>query len=84
MVNEKARKGWLPNEILIRKKTENKSARITWCDNKTSLSVDFYRKGEDKSMVVVQHLKIPDSNKAKEMKEFWGKKLDILKNELGI
>jgi uncharacterized protein YndB with AHSA1/START domain len=81
-VDNKIRKDWLDEEITIRKSTENKSARITWSDSVTSLSVDFYPKGEGKSQVVVQHLKIPDSDMAKAMKEYWGEKLDKLKASL--
>jgi hypothetical protein len=79
-IDKEVRKQWLPNErIDIRKATPNKSARITWSDDKTSLSVDFYEKGAGKSQVVVQHLKIPDSKMAGEMKEYWGRKLEELK-----
>jgi uncharacterized protein YndB with AHSA1/START domain len=76
------RKKWLKEKIIIRKATENRSVRITWSDNETSLSVDFYPKGNGKSQVVVQHLKIPDSKKATELKEYWSKKLNELKSLL--
>lgn len=80
---DKLRSEWLPGEnISIRKATENKSAHITWSDNKTSLSVDFYQKGESKSQVVVQHLKIPNSEMAAEMKEYWSRVLNNLKSFL--
>ena len=78
-VDERLRKKWLNEDIVIRKATGNKSARITWSDGTTSLSVDFYPKSDAKSQVVVQHLKIPDSKMAGEMKEYWGKKLEELK-----
>jgi hypothetical protein len=78
-VNDEIRNQWLSEKITVRKATESKSARITWSDGNTSLSVDFYPKGETKSQVVVQHLKIPDSKMADEMKEYWGKKLEELK-----
>jgi hypothetical protein len=79
-IDIKTRNKWLPKEkILIRKTTENKSARITWSDQSSSLSVDFYPKEKAKSQVVVQHLKIKDSKKAIEMKEYWSKTLDRLK-----
>ncbi len=81
-LDEKLRNKWLKEKITIRKATENKSARITWSDNETSLSIDFYVKGDAKSQVVVQHLKIPDSLMAAEMKEYWGEKLDLLKSFL--
>ena len=74
------RKGWLKEKgASITKATENKSVRILWSDNETRLSVDFYSKGEAKSQVVVQHLKLPNSEKATEMKEYWSRALDRLK-----
>lgn len=81
-VSDEIRKDWLDEEIVIRKATRDKSARITWSDGATSLSVDFYPKGEGKSQVVVQHLKIPDSEMARDMKEYWAGRLDKLKTML--
>lgn len=82
-IDDNIRNKWLPGEkILIRKTTKDKSARITWSDHQTSLSVDFYSKGEDKSQVVVQHLKISDSKQAVTMKDYWSKALDKLKSLL--
>lgn len=78
-LDAKTRNKWLKEKIEIRKATENKSARITWSDEETSLSVDFYPKAENKSQVVVQHLKIPDSKMASRMKGYWGKTLESLK-----
>lgn len=79
-IEDKQRNKWLKNEkIRIRKATENKSARITWTDNITSLSVDFYPKGEAKSQVVVQHMKIDDPKKANQLKEYWNNVLMKLK-----
>lgn len=79
-IDDKIRKKWLGNEkLVIRKSTENKSARITWTDNTTSLSVDFYDKGANKSQLVVQHLKIADAATASTMKDYWGKMLEALK-----
>lgn len=82
LLEDKTRNKWLKEKITIRKATENKSARITWSDNETSLSVDFYKKAEDKAQIVVQHQKIPDSKTASKMKEFWAEKLDQLKSLL--
>ena len=78
-VDDGIRKKWLSENVVIRKASENKSARITWSDGTTSLSVDFYPKGDAKSQVVVQHLKIPDSKMAGEMKEYWVQKFEMLK-----
>ncbi len=80
--NDALRKKWLKEKIVIRKATENKSARVTWADETTSLSIDFYTKGTDKSQIVVQHQKIPDSKMAAEMKVFWAEKLNDLKKML--
>ena len=80
LVDDDLRAKWLPGQnITFRKTTQNKSARITWSDNATSLSVDFYPKGDAKSQIVVQHMKIPDSEMASQMKEYWSAALDRLK-----
>jgi len=78
-IDNKQRNGWLKEKITIRKATQNRSARITWADNETSLSVDFYVKGENKSQVVVQHQKIAGSKKAAELKAYWANMLGSLK-----
>lgn len=80
--DDKLRNKWLKEKIIIRKSTKDKSARITWSDGKTSLSVDFYPKAVDKAQVVVQHQKIPDSKMAAKMKEYWSIMLDALKAHL--
>jgi uncharacterized protein YndB with AHSA1/START domain len=76
------RKKWLKEKIVVRKATENKSMRITWTDETTSLSVDFYEKGQDKSQVVVQHLKIENAAAAEKLKSYWTTTLAKLKEFL--
>lgn len=80
--DEKTRTTWLPASITIRKATANKSMRITWTDGKTSLEVNFYAKGADKSQLVVQHSKLPDAKAAARMKTYWARALDRLKEFL--
>lgn len=80
--NDVIRKKWLQEQIVFRKTTLNRSARITWSDNTTSLSVDFYSKGGNKSQVVVQHLKLQGPGKAAEMRSFWAKELELLQSIL--
>ncbi len=81
--NDATRKKWLGEDgLTIRKATPNKSMRITWVDQKTSLEVNFYPKGQTKGQVVVQHGKLPDAKTAAEMKIYWSKKLDCLKEFL--
>jgi uncharacterized protein YndB with AHSA1/START domain len=69
--DNKLRKLWLKNVIVIRKATPDKSLRITWSDGVTSLSIEMVEKTEEKTQVVVQHQKLPDAQAAEEMKLFW-------------
>lgn len=81
--NDKARKAWLSEDgLAVRKATANKSMRVTWNDVKTSLEINFYPKGDDRSQVVVQHSKLPNAKAASTMKTFWGKALDRLRDSL--
>ena len=76
--DEETRKKWLPSNLTIRKATANKSLRITWEDDKTSLAVGFLSKGAGKSQVVAQHGNLPDARSAAKMKKFWSEALDRL------
>jgi len=79
----KQRDKWLgakeSKKLEVRRATANKSLRITWSDEKTSLEVNFYQKGKSKAQVVVQHSKLKDAEAAVKMKSYWGKTLDGLK-----
>ncbi|MEP7146062.1 MAG: hypothetical protein ABI792_03530 [bacterium] len=80
--DEKKRSVWLSEKKFeIRKTTENKSLVITWNDN-TTVRIEIYNKGEDKSQIVIQHMKIPDSKTAAKMKIFWREAMDKLKSEI--
>lgn len=79
----KRRGRWLAEDgLTLRKSTANKSMRVTWKDGKTSLEINFYPKGEDKSQVVVQHSKLADAKSASRMKSYWSSALDRLKATL--
>ncbi len=81
--NDRARNAWLAEDgLAVRKATTNKSLRVTWNDVKTSLEINFYPKGEDKSQVVVQHSKLPNAKASSTMKTYWGKALDRLRASL--
>ncbi|MCW3077024.1 MAG: hypothetical protein JWO32_1633 [Bacteroidetes bacterium] len=82
MIHEQTRKKWLKEKIIIKKATENKSARITWNDGSSALSIDFYTKAQDKTQIVIQHLKIKNSDEAASLKEFWSERLENLKKLL--
>lgn len=81
---EEARNAWLrENGLVVRKATPNKSMRVTWIDQKSSLEVNFYEKGASKSQVVVQHSKLPNSRTAVKMKTYWTMALGRLRHSLG-
>ena len=81
--NDKARNAWLAEEgLAVRKATANKSMRVTWNDVKTSLEINFYPKGDDKSQVVVQHSKLPNAKASATMKTYWTRALDRLRDSL--
>ena len=81
--DEKVRTRWLKEkDITIRKANANKSLRVSWLDNKTSLEVNFYDKGDSKAQVVVQHSKLANMNEAEKMKKYWKEKLEKLSGVL--
>ncbi len=81
--NDKTRSRWLPEKgIVIRKATSPKSMRVTWPDGKTLLSVNFYPKGDGKSQIVIQHLKLSKATEAKQKQAYWEKALEKLKKTL--
>ncbi len=80
--DEKARKRWLPGVALsIRKASPYKSIRINW-DDGTLVVAGFAPKGPDKSMVAIQHSKLPSGERAAELKRYWGERLDALAEQL--
>jgi hypothetical protein len=81
-VDDKIRMKWCKGKIEFTKTTLNKSVRAVWNDKETRLSIDFYSKGNHKSQIVVQHLKIKDSKQAALLKTHWGKTLESLKSLL--
>ena len=74
----RTRKRWLGDvKLTIRTSTRPKSMRITW-DDGTSVDVGFWPKGDAKSSVAIQHVKLPSKEAADARKKFWGEKLDAL------
>ena len=77
--DETLRKRWMPGQQPeISKATENKSLRMLWSDKATRVSVELYSKGEEKTQVVVQHMKIADAEQAATLKQYWSERLDAL------
>lgn len=82
--DEKVRSHWLNEKgWTVRKATANKSLRVSWVDNQTSLEVNFYPKGDSKAQVVVQHSKLANMSQAEKMKKYWKEKLEKLNEVLG-
>jgi uncharacterized protein YndB with AHSA1/START domain len=76
----RTRARWLPGvDLTIRTATREKSMRITWPD-RTSVVVGFERKGPEKSLVAVQHGKLPDQDSATHMKAYWAERLGTLED----
>jgi hypothetical protein len=81
--DEEIRKRWLPKaKLQIRKAMSPKSLRISWGDGETSVSVNFYPKGSEKSQVALEHDKLPDPEALSSTKTYWGEALERLKVEL--
>lgn len=73
------RETWLPGAPLqVRRSTDGKSMRITWTLGNSSVDVHFYAKGPDKSMVQVEHSKLPDAEAVAAQKAFWTEGLERL------
>lgn len=77
--DDASRRAWLSDPITVRKATPNKSLRITWETDGTSLDVNIYAKGAAKCQVVLQHNKLTSSEQVQEKKQFWAGRLDALK-----
>ena len=79
----KSRDGWLQEDgLTIRGSVPNKSVRITWSDQKTSVVVAFVSKGDNKTQVVAQHSKLPNAKASQKMKRFWGDALVRLRTAI--
>jgi uncharacterized protein YndB with AHSA1/START domain len=78
----KARKRWLPGLApVVRKATRDKSMRIRWEDG-TSVEAWFSPKGPAKSVVALQHTRLPDRARSDALRRFWGERLDALAEHL--
>jgi hypothetical protein len=76
--NARVRARWLPGVgLTVRKATREKSIRMTWPD-RTSVVVGFEAKGPSKSVVAIQHEKLPDRTTSTRMKEYWADRLGAL------
>jgi hypothetical protein len=82
-VDESQRRSWLPDgELSERTATRPKSARFDWGDGSTRVMVVFESKGERKSRMALQHVRLPDGDEAERMKAYWHERVNGLKEEL--
>ena len=74
------RSRWLPDAPLeVRRSTDGKSMRMTWTAGNSSVVVGFTAKGPGRSVVALEHGKLPDAAAVTEQKAYWGSALDRLK-----
>jgi hypothetical protein len=80
--DSRTRRMWLPGvDLTVRTATRDKSVRITWPD-RTSVEVGFLSKGPAKSLVAIQHGKLPDKAAAVQVKKYWAERLTTLEQIL--
>jgi hypothetical protein len=67
----KQRDRWIPGaQFEITTETKNKSIRGKW-DGATRVSINFYAKAPGKTMVAVDHMKLPNSKASAAQKQYW-------------
>jgi uncharacterized protein YndB with AHSA1/START domain len=82
-IDETQRSSWLADPgFSIRKTSPNKSLRISWIDERTSLDVSFYPKGPMKTQITVQHNKLTSAEDGEKMKVYWAAALEKLEEFL--
>jgi hypothetical protein len=79
--NARTRRLWLPVKLTVRTATAYKSMRMTWEDH-TLAQIGFMSKGPAKSVVSIQHVKLPNKSAADAMKAAWSEHLDRLRQML--
>jgi hypothetical protein len=83
VVDESRRRSWLPDgELSERTATRPKSARFDWGDGSSRVMVVFDAKGDEKSTMALQHVRLADGDEAERMKAYWRERVTALKEEL--
>ena len=81
--NEVVRERWLADDpIAIRRATPDKSMRMTWSADDSSVDANFYDRGGTKSQVTIQHSKMADAEDVARMRDYWRHSLSRLKEIL--
>jgi len=73
----RTRARWLPEPVTIRTAKQDKTVRLGWEDG-TIVAVYLVKKGAAKTLVAIQHHKLPSKARATELKAFWGERLAAL------
>jgi uncharacterized protein YndB with AHSA1/START domain len=82
-VDESERRLWMPDaDLRERVATRPKGARFDWGEGPTRVLVGFEAKGDAKSLVALQHVKLADAEEADRMKALWRERLSALKEML--
>ncbi|MBM3924741.1 MAG: hypothetical protein FJ320_01935 [SAR202 cluster bacterium] len=77
------RQQWLdPASVTVRSATPQKYLHMAWKQDKSSIDINFYPKGDGKSQVTVQHSKLPDAQAGEKMKAYWKGVLDLMQQAL--
>ena len=83
VVDPARREDWLPGvHLRERTATEHRTARFDWGEGDTRVIFGFEAKGDRKSVVALQHERLPDGEVAATMKAFWRERLSTLKTTL--
>src|SRR5262245_32719111 len=81
-IDPKTRAKWFASaDLTIRKRTANRSLRLTWGDG-SHVDVMFYPKGPAKSQVTIEQRKLAGLKDVTRVKAFWAKALVKLKGML--
>jgi hypothetical protein len=83
VVDPARREDWLPGvHLRERTATPHRTARFDWGEGSTRVVVGFETKGDGKSLVAIQHERLPDAETTATMKAFWRERLSGLKTML--
>jgi hypothetical protein len=82
-VKPRSRRRWLTDGTMsLRTSQPSRTARFSWGDGSTRVSVSFTDKGPSKSSVAVAHERLPDPDEAETAKLSWRERLSDLKSFL--
>jgi hypothetical protein len=80
------RRAWLKagagKDLVITTANKNKNIRAKWIDRRSTLAIDFYKKGATKTQVVVQQEKLANKAAVEKQRAFWKAALGRLQTKL--